>query len=113
MAEKYKVLIAASAKLDIAEKKRYIIKEFKYREYADNYVSKIKKAVKHLDVFPKGYDSTGFWYRGYKIYFKPAYSHIIFFIVDDTKRTVTVLRVLQDGMDWEYILHRWIRESQG
>lgn len=34
MTERYKVVIAQSAKMDIMKKKRYIIENFKYRDYA-------------------------------------------------------------------------------
>lgn len=27
---------------------------------------------------------------------------------DDESRTVTILRVLQDGMDWQNIINEWI-----
>ena len=33
---------------------------FKYREYAENFSKKIKKAIKELDSFPKGYEATGY-----------------------------------------------------
>lgn len=28
---------------------------------------------------------------------------------NDVKSIVTVLRILQDGMDWEYIIQQWIQ----
>ena len=43
--KKYKVVIAQSGKLDVKEKKKYILQQFKYREYAENFSKKIKKAV--------------------------------------------------------------------
>lgn len=107
---KYKVVIAQSGKMDVKEKKRYILQHFKYREYAENFSKTIKKAVQQLDTLPRGYDKIGFQYRGYDIYMKPQGNHLLFYIVNDETLTVTVLRVLQDGMDWEYIIRRWIRE---
>ena len=47
--KKYKVVIAQSGKLDVKEKKKYILQQFKYREYAENFSKKIKKAVLALD----------------------------------------------------------------
>ena len=69
--KKYKVVIAQSGKLDVKEKKKYILQQFKYREYAENFSKKIKKAVLALDTLPTGYNTTGFRYRGYDIYMKP------------------------------------------
>lgn len=108
---KYKVMIAQSGKRDVAQKKKYIIDNFKYREYAENYSKKIKKAAKELSIFPTGYDTIGFQYRGYDIYMKPKSNHLLFYTVDELTQTVTVLRILQDGMDWQYIIKRWIREN--
>lgn len=56
---KYKILITQRGKLDIKEKKNYIIQQFKYREYADSFSNKIKLAIRQLDTFPTGYDKTG------------------------------------------------------
>ena len=44
------------------EKKKYILQQFKYREYAENFSKKIKKAVLALDTLPTGYNTTGFRY---------------------------------------------------
>lgn len=111
MPKKYKVVIAQSGKEDVKNKKRYIIEKFKYREYAENYSAVIKKAVQELDTLPKGYDTIGFRYRGYDIYMKSVSNHLLFYVVDDDVDTVTVLRVLQDGMDWENIIRRWLKYS--
>ncbi len=107
---KYKVVIALSDKQDIVQKKKYILQHYKYREYAENFSRKIKKAVKELETFPTGYRHTGFRYKDYDIYMKSEYRCLLFYTIDETEKTVTVLRVLQDGMDWQYIIRRWIQE---
>ena len=53
---KYKVLITDIAKEDIKEKKKYILRNFKYREYAEYFSRKIKKAVQELDTLQDGMD---------------------------------------------------------
>ena len=53
---RYKVLITDIAKEDIKEKKKYILRNFKYREYAEHFSRKIKKAVQELDTLPDGMD---------------------------------------------------------
>ena len=73
-------------------------------------VKRIKKAVKELNTFPMGYETTGFQYRGYDIYMKPQDNHLLFYTIDEERATVTVLRVLQDGMDWQYIIKCWIKQ---
>lgn len=109
--KKYRVVIAESGKRDVKEKKKYILKHFKYREYAENFSQKIKVAAMQLKVFPSGYETTGFQYRGYDIYMKPQSNHLLFYTIDERTATVTILRVLQDGMDWEYIIKRWIKRN--
>ena len=37
MDKRYKVVIAQSGKIDVKNKKHYIIQNFKYREYAENF----------------------------------------------------------------------------
>lgn len=109
MNKRYKVVIAQSGKIDVKNKKHYIIQNFKYREYAENFSIKIRKAAEELAIFPTSHPTTGFQYRGYDIYMKPQSNHLLFYTVDDDKGIVTVLRVLQDGMDWEYIIQQWIQ----
>ena len=40
---------------------------------------------------------------------KPQSNHLLFYTIDDDRNIVTVLRILQDGMDWEYIIQQWIQ----
>lgn len=111
MGKRYKVVIAQSGKMDVKNKKRYILEKFKYRDYADNFSARIKKAAMELDMLPTGYGKTGFRYRGYDIYMKPQNNHLLFYTIDEEKKVVIVLRVLQDGMDWEYIIKHWIENN--
>lgn len=84
--------------------KKYILDTFKYREYAENFSKKIKKAIKELDSFPKGYEATGYVIEGLSIYFKPYSTYLIFFVVENS--TITVIRVLKDRMYWQSIIKK-------
>lgn len=108
--KRYEIVISKSAKEDIKSQKKYILRKFRYREYAENYSKKIKSAISQLSILPNRYSSTGFNYRGYDIYIKPYQSYMIFYTIDTSKKTVVVLRVLQDGMDWENIIVHWLEE---
>ena len=88
--------------------KRYTLEQFKYREYAENYSQSIKKAAKELGVYPRKHETTGFQYRGYDIYIKPQNNLLLFYTINEEKHIVIVLRVLQDGMDWQNIIKRWL-----
>lgn len=111
MNKRYKVVIAQSGKTDVINKKRYIIQNFKYREYAENFSSRIKNTAEELAIFPTGHQLTGLKYRGYDIYMKPQSNHLLFYTIDDVRGIVTVLRILQDGMDWECIIQQWIQKG--
>jgi hypothetical protein len=37
---------------------------------------------------------------------------LFFYVVDEEKQKVTVLRVLQDGMNWKIIIKRWLEENK-
>jgi Plasmid stabilisation system protein. len=108
---KYKVVIAQSGKGDIQAMKKYIIENFKYRELAENFSRKMKNTMKKLDVFPEAHKPTDFEYRGYRIYLKLANSYLLFYVVNEKKKIITVLRVMQDGMNWKFIIKRWIGET--
>lgn len=111
MNKRYKVVIAQSAKRDVMEKKNYILQKFRYREYANAYSEKIRKAALSLEGFLGGYPTSGFQYRGYMIYMKSESNHLLFYTINENKNTVTILRILQDGMDWENIINLWITSN--
>lgn len=102
--KKYKVLLSKDALQDIKDNKSYILKNFKYREYAENFSKKIKKAIKELDYFAEGYEKTGFLIEGMEVYYKPHSTYLIFFVVEGA--TVIVVRVLKDRMYWQAIINR-------
>lgn len=101
---KYRVLLSKDALNDIKVTKKYILTTFQYREYAENFSGKIKKAINELSVFPTGYESTGYVIEGLEIYFKPYSTYLIFFVVENN--IVTVIRVLKDRMYWQSIIKK-------
>lgn len=109
--KKYKIKYTYSSRDDIRGMKKYILDNFKYRELGENFTKKIKTAANSLRTLPTGYNTTGIRYREYDIYFKPYRTYLLFYIVDDELAEVTILRVLQDGVNWQYILKRWVREQ--
>lgn len=100
-----------SSRDDIRAKKEYILREFKYKGLGIRFSEKIKKAVNQLKIFPNGYDTTGFKYRGYDIHLLPSQSYLLFLVIDEQRCEVTILRVLQDGQDWEYIIEQWLEKN--
>ena len=90
----------------------YILRNFKYREYVDDFSGGIKQVVYGLETLPVGYGTTGFRYRGYDIYLKACKNYLLFYTVDKNTSTVAVLRILQDGMEWENIIRQWISRKR-
>ncbi len=111
MQKKYRIKYTYSSRDDIRGMKKYILDNFKYRELGENFTKKLKTAVDDLRIFSTAHNTTGIQYRGYDIYLKPYRTYLLFYIVDDELSVVTILRVLKDGMNWQYILKRWIREQ--
>ncbi len=70
------------------------------------------EAARSLKTMPAGYETTGIFYRGYDVYIKPYRTYLFFYVVDEDEKTVTILRGLQDGMNWRYIINRWIKENR-
>ena len=91
--------------------RKYIIDHFGYREYADAFTKKIKKGIDTIKKFPEGYSGTEFQYRGHKIYLRPYQKYLILYTIDKTINKITILRVMKDGMDWRFVLGRWLRDE--
>lgn len=102
--KKYRILLSKDAMQDIKAHKSYILKTFRYREYAENFSQKMKEAIKGMSPFAEGYEKTGYTIEGLDIYYRPHHSYLIFFVVEDAK--VTIIRVLKDRMYWQAIIGR-------
>lgn len=100
--KKYKVCLSKEALTDIKKTKQYLLTTFQYREYAEDFSRKIKKAIKELSTFPKSYETTDYKIEGLQIYYKPFNTYLIFFVIENT--TITVIRVLKDRMYWQTII---------
>ena len=112
MKQSYKIKFTHSSRNDMRQMKKYILTNFKYRELVENFSKKMKEATKQLKIVPKGFDKVGMKYGGYDIYLKPYRTYLFFYIVDELTRTVTVIRVMHDGMDWKWILNMWLHYSK-
>lgn len=109
---KYEIKYTFSSKNDIRNMKRYILDTFKYHELGDNFSKKIGEAIDSLRVMPRIHSTVGLKYRGYDIYIKPYRSYLVFYIVNDGESVITILRVLQERMNWKYIMRRWLKEMR-
>jgi len=88
--------------------KRYILNEFKYFEYGLNFDNKIKEATTIIRSVPKSSKVTEFRYRELDIYMRCVKSYLYFYVVEN--KTIIILRVLKEGMNWEYIMKLWVKQ---
>lgn len=58
----YKIVYTYSSRDDIRRMKKYILDTFKYREYANNFINKLKAATKELKILPTGFNTIEFQY---------------------------------------------------
>lgn len=108
MRKKYTIKFVPSARSDLARMKRYILNEFKYFEYGLNFDNKIKEATTIIKSAPESNKVTEFRYRELDIYMRCVKSYLYFYVVED--KTISVLRVLKEGMNWEYIMKLWVKQ---
>lgn len=102
--KKYKVVISPKAVSDIKSIKLYILKTFKYREYAEHFSTQIKKTIKDLEFFPQKNQTTEYCIKNKKVYVCPYNTYLIFYVIDEAN--VIVIRVLKDRMYWQTIIER-------
>ena len=64
----------------------------------------LKREIESTGYFPLKFYDTGLKYRGYVIHKKCYKSYLIFYMINDEKHEVYVLRVLKEMMDWKKLL---------
>ena len=109
MLNNYGIRYTQHSQNDVISMRQYILKEFEYLELVDNFDKKMSKAIKKIQNAPKIYQPTEFYYREYEIYMRCVGSYLFFYIVEDV--TIILLRVLQNGMNWKYIIKSWIEKN--
>lgn len=104
MIRQYDIVISKDALDDIKSIKGYILKQFKYCEYAEKFSKKIKESIQKIKIFPAAYEKTGYHIEGLDVFVKHCDTYLIFFVVDKTN--IIVLRVLKDRMYWQSVIER-------
>lgn len=97
----YNVKILPPAVDDIQEIYNYIAYELKSVINAERTISKIRSEIENLSSFPNSfrlYPNEPWHTHGLR--FMPAANYLVFFIVDDEKSEVNVLRILYGRMDF-------------
>ena len=62
------------------------------------------KTIENMATFPDGFGATDIEYRGYIIHILPFGNYNLFYIIDETNRTIIILRILYQKQNWQRIL---------
>lgn len=106
MTDSYKVGYSVDALNDLREIYAYIANELLVPETARAQLMRIRKEVWSLESMPARYALAG-WepWHSMKMHQLLVDNYIVYYLVDDEKRTVTVVRVFYDGRDVEGIIN--------
>jgi addiction module RelE/StbE family toxin len=102
---KYNVVITDPAEKDLLQIAHYISKELKEPGIAQQLITKIAEAVYELEDFPLRYplvSDEGIALRGVRKMVVDNY--IVFYVVSEQRKVVTVIRILFVKRNWKHIL---------
>ena len=100
MTDSYKVGYSVDALDDLREIYSYIANELLVPETTSAQLGCIRKEVRSLDFMPARY-ALAHWepWHSMKMHQLPVDNFIVYYLVDDEKRTVTVVRIFYGGRD--------------
>lgn len=101
---KYKILIADEAINDMVSLIQYIRVDLCNPTAADKLMEGLQKTIMTLECFPEKYKEAGLTYRNYEIHKKVYQSYLLFYIINSKDKTISVLRILKDIMNWPGML---------
>ena len=71
----------------------------------------MKSAALYIKNTASSIRSTSFYYLKYVIYMLVHKSYLFFYVVDEEKAAITVLRILNDGRAWMSIIKKLLRKN--
>lgn len=106
MTENYIVSYSEDALNDLREIYNYIAIELLVPETAAAQVGRIRKAVRSLDFMPARYEVVEWepWYS-MEMHQLPVNNFIVYYLVEDEAKIVTVVRIFYSGRDIEGIIN--------
>ncbi len=106
MTDNYKVSYSADALDDLRKIYAYIADKLLVPDIAVAQLERIRKEVRLLDFMPARYVLVE-WepWHSMKIHQLPVDNFIVYYLVDDEKKAVTVVRVFYGGRDIEGIIN--------
>ena len=107
MSDIYKVSYSPAAQDDIRAIFTYIAFELQAEQVAQGQVNRIREAVRKLDTMPKRHEIVD-WEPWSSIQMRklPVDNYIVFYLVDNDDKAVTVIRVFYGGRNVEGIIQK-------
>lgn len=105
MTDQYEVIYSPAALEDLKAIYSYIAYELLADEAAKNQTERIRREIRSLDFFPERYTLVD-WepWASMRMHKVPVDSYVIYYLVDNNKRLVTVARIFYAGRDVEHMI---------
>ena len=106
MNETYSVIYSSKAKDDLIEIYSYIAFDLQVPDIAEGQVNRIRKTIRSLDFMPSRYITVE-WepWKSMRMDQVPVDNFVVYYVVKDDSRTVTVIRIFYGGRDIEDIIN--------
>lgn len=101
-----RVFVTDEAIDDIFNLVKYIYVDLCTPDAADKLYINLNQEVNNLGDFPLKHSDSGIKYRGYVIHKKIFQSYLLFYVINDAKQAIYILRILKDIMNWRKILQK-------
>ena len=100
MNETYSVIYSSNAKDDLIEIYSYIAFDLQVPDIAEGQVNRIRKTIRSLDFMPSRYITVE-WepWKSMRMHQVPVDNFVVYYVVNDDSRTVTVIRIFYGGRD--------------
>lgn len=98
----YAIVLTENAKADLISIFQYIARDLQSRQNAASQLARLEKAIQSLNEMPERYrvyDDAKWQGRNLRILSVDHY--LVFYIPEKKQHTVTVLRVLYGGSNWQ------------
>ena len=101
----YEVILETTADTDLHGILNYITDVLKEPETALRIFSTIEEKVLSLDKLPHRYATAKDEpYKSFGVRWMPIENYIVFFVIDEERHTVHVLRILYSRRNWQAVL---------
>lgn len=105
MSDTYSIIYSSEAKDDLREIYSYIAYDLQAPETAEGQVNRIRKEIRSLDFMPSRYTVVD-WepWKSMGMHRVPVDNFIVYYVVNNGSRTITVIRIFYGGRDIEEII---------